>query len=143
MHMTKHARAVQPIAQTLIDNLVMLARTFADIAGIKITTVGTNSTKTASFYVDLEEGKTSCTLRKYDLLTTWFADNWPEGHEMPTLTDPHHYKKEGNKDVVKEVVNRSQAKARKEVLTKNSSSKKESRGGGRAKSGRGSKDGRR
>jgi hypothetical protein len=82
---------VLPITRTLIDNLVMLAKEFAEIGGVKITTVGTNSTKTASFYVDLDEGKTSCTLRKYDVLTAWFAANWPEGHNMPTLRDPQHY----------------------------------------------------
>jgi hypothetical protein len=140
--MTKHARTVLPIAQTLIDNLVMLARTFADVAGIKITTVGTNSTKTATFYVDLEDGKTSCTLRKYDLLTEWFADNWPEGHEMPTLKDPQHYSnKEGNKDVAKEVVNRQategrQAKGRKESRAKVSGKKQSGRRGTGAKAAR-------
>jgi hypothetical protein len=83
--------AVQPIAPVLVNNLVGLAKAFAKAADIKITTVGTNSTKTASFYTDLESGETSCTLRKYDLLTAWFAANWPEGHTMPTLEDPQHY----------------------------------------------------
>jgi hypothetical protein len=83
--------AVQPIAPVLVNNLVGLAKAFAKAADIKITTVGTNSTKTASFYTDLESGETSCTLRKYDLLTAWFAANWPEGHPMPTLKDPQHH----------------------------------------------------
>jgi hypothetical protein len=75
-----------------VNNLVGLAEAFAKAADIKITTVGTNSTKTASFYTDLKSGETSCTLRKYDLLTAWwFAENWPEGHAMPTLKDPQHY----------------------------------------------------
>jgi hypothetical protein len=82
---------VLPISPVLVRNLVTLAKTFADLEGVKITTVGTNSTKTASFYVDLESGETSCTLRKYDLLTKWFASNWPDGHEMPTLEDTKHY----------------------------------------------------
>jgi hypothetical protein len=69
----------------------MLGKAFADATGVKITTVGTNSTKTALFYVDLENGKTSCTLRKYDMLTEWFAEHWPEGHTMPILKDPQHY----------------------------------------------------
>lgn len=94
MVMTQHVIEIdklEPIAPVLVENLVMLAKAFADAAGVKITTVGTNSTKTASFYVDLENGKTSCTLRKYDLLTTWFCDNWPEGKVMPRLKDPRHY----------------------------------------------------
>jgi hypothetical protein len=82
---------VQRIAAVLGANLVMLGKAFADATGVKITTVGTNSTKTALFYVDLENGKTSCTLRKYDMLTEWFAEHWPEGHTMPILKDPQHY----------------------------------------------------
>jgi hypothetical protein len=83
--------AVQPIAPGLVKNLVGLSKAYAEATGVKITTVGTNSTKTASFYSDLESGKTSCTLRKYDLLTKWFEENWPEGHAMPKLEDPPHY----------------------------------------------------
>lgn len=82
---------IHPVAPTLVRNLVTLAKALTKATGNKITTVGTNSTKTASFYVDLESGKTSCTLRKYDLLTKWFADRWPEGHPMPELEDPTHY----------------------------------------------------
>jgi hypothetical protein len=83
--------AVPPIEPILVKNLVGFAEAYAEAKGVKITTVGTNSTKTASFYTDLKSGQTSCTLRKYDLLTTWFAENWPEGHTMPTLKDPQHY----------------------------------------------------
>jgi hypothetical protein len=84
--------AVQPIEPILVNNLVGLANAYAKAKGVKITTVGTNSTKTATFYVDLENGKTSCTLRKYDMVTKWFASqNWPEGHTMPKLKDPQHY----------------------------------------------------
>jgi hypothetical protein len=82
---------IQPIAPILVRNLVTLAKALTKATGNKITTVGTNSTKTASFYVDLESGETSCTLRKYDLLTKWFADKWPEGHQMPELENPTHY----------------------------------------------------
>lgn len=84
--------AVQPIEPILVNNLVGLAKAYAKAKGVKITTVGTNSTKTALFYVNLENGTTSCTLRKYDMLTKWFAfQNWPKGHTMPTLKDPQHY----------------------------------------------------
>jgi hypothetical protein len=83
---------IQPVAPILVRNLVTLAKALAKATGNKITTVGTNSTKTASFYVNLENGETSCTLRKYDLLTKWFADRWPEGHPMPELEDPTHYR---------------------------------------------------
>ena len=89
--LTNKQIAVPPIARVLVNNLVTLAKAFADATNVKLTTVGTNSTKTASFYVDLESGKTSCTLRKYDLLTAWFSEHWPEGHTMPTLKDPQHY----------------------------------------------------
>jgi hypothetical protein len=83
----------QPIASVLVKNLVALAKELAKATGNKITTVGTNSTGTATFYTDLESGRTSCTLRKYDLLTDWFEENWPEGHThtMPKLVDPKHY----------------------------------------------------
>ena len=83
--------AVPPIEPILVNNLVGLAEAFVDATGVKITTVGANSTKTASFYTDLKSGKTSCTLRKYDLLTKRFAENSPEDHTMPTLKDPQHY----------------------------------------------------
>jgi hypothetical protein len=83
---------VQPVAPVLVSNLVTLAKQYAFLCRIKVTTVGTNSTKTASFYDDLESGKTSCTLRKYDLLTEWFQENWPEGHPMPELQETKHYR---------------------------------------------------
>ena len=114
MFMTKH-ETLLPIAQTLVDNLVMLAKAFADATKVKITTVGTNSTKTASFYVDLESGKTSCTLRKYDLLTAWFSENWPEGHVMPMLKDPTHYSvsvPEGKSDVKKAIPRQAKGRAK-------------------------------
>jgi hypothetical protein len=85
------SRGVQPIEAVLVKNLVALAKAFAKARAIKITTVGTNSTKTASFYTDLESGLTSCTLKKYDSLTKWFKENWPDGHTMPKLVDPKHY----------------------------------------------------
>jgi hypothetical protein len=142
MVMTQHVIEIDtllPIAPVLVENLVTLAKAFADAAGVKITTVGTNSTKTASFYVDLEEGKTSCTLRKYDLLTSWFCENWPEGQVMPRLKDPRHYPStaEGIPNVVKEIV-RHQAgggkAGRKEVSGKKVSGKKagSKRGGAKA-----------
>jgi hypothetical protein len=81
----------RPIAPTLVKNLVTLAKAYAKADGVKLTTVGTNSTKTASFYDDLESGETSCTLRKYDLLTKWFSRNWPAHHTMPKLVDPEHF----------------------------------------------------
>jgi hypothetical protein len=65
--------------------------------GVKLTTVGTNSTGTASFYIDLQHAPkgrdepASCTLKKYDSLTKWFSDNWPEGRVIPRLRDPSHY----------------------------------------------------
>ncbi len=80
-----------PISPVLVTNLVKLANAYAVAANVKLSTVGTKSTSTASLYVDLESGLTSCTLRKYDLLTAWFEENWPEDHLMPTLQDPHHY----------------------------------------------------
>jgi hypothetical protein len=45
---------LQPIARILVDNLVTLAKAYAEATGVKLTTVGTNSTKTASFYIDLQ-----------------------------------------------------------------------------------------
>jgi hypothetical protein len=104
-----HSAPVSPISQTLVDNLVMLAKAYAKATSVKITTVGTNSTKTATFYVDLESGKTSCTLRKYDILTAWFAENWPEGHTMPMLTDPQHYPAQGDRAAYKDLLTRVKA----------------------------------
>jgi hypothetical protein len=98
---------LQPIAPILVDNLVMLAKAYAELNGVKLTTVGTNSTQTSSFYVDLQHAPkgrdepASCTLKKYDTLTKWFSDNWPEGSEMPTPKDPEHYSNGEVKNVVK------------------------------------------
>jgi hypothetical protein len=77
--------SVLPISDVLVINLATLARTCAKLKGIKVTTVGTNCTKTATFFDDLESGETSCTLRKYDLVTEWFASNWPDGHKSRRL----------------------------------------------------------
>lgn len=148
MVMTQHVIEIDtllPIAPVLVENLVTLAKAFADAAGVKITTVGTNATKTASFFVDLEKGLTSqgrevsCTLRKYDLLTAWFSENWPEGKIMPRLKDPQHYPstRESTQDVVsKEVRGKAQGgrkEARRQNVGKKASSKRSS---GRAKKGR-------
>jgi hypothetical protein len=89
---------IQPVAPILVRNLVTLAKAYADLTGVKLTTVGTNSTKTASFYIDLQHAPKgrdeprSCTLKKYDTLTKWFSENWPEGHPTPELEDPTHYR---------------------------------------------------
>lgn len=83
--------AIAPIAPVLVRNLVLLAKTYARIKGIKIETVGANSRKTANFYVDLEAGKLSCSLKTYDAVTAWFCEEWPAGHDMPRLEDPLHH----------------------------------------------------
>jgi hypothetical protein len=150
--MTQHViqyDTLLPISETLVDNLVTLAKAYAEATGVKLTTVGTNSTKTASFYVDLERGyrcdrdgrrlsgEASCTLRKYDLLTAWFSENWPEGHVMPTLKDPHHYPPtpEGPSPDVKDPEVRSKAKSREETRSRKSPVKKS--GGKQKRSGAG------
>jgi hypothetical protein len=115
----KLAKEPMPIAPILEANLVMLAKAFAKAAGVKITTVGTNSTKTASFYVELASGERSCTLRTYDKVTGWFASNWPEEHEMPTLEDPEHYTN-------REVQNVEKAGRRKKLRKPKSATKKTS-----------------
>jgi hypothetical protein len=119
--MKKTIRSISPV---LVKNLLSLAKAYADATGVKLTTVGANSTKTATFFIDLEEGRTSCTLRKYDLLTKWFSDKWPEDHPMPKLQDPRHYPNEGKPDV-DEVEDRPEAKPKK---AKSGSGKKEARG---------------
>ena len=82
---------VRPIATDLVRNLVNLAEAYAAATGVKVSTVGRHTHGTSTFYSDLASGHASCTLRKYDDLIAWFEANWPEGHAMPSLTDPKHY----------------------------------------------------
>jgi len=104
-----------------VANLVTLAKAYAEAAGLKITTVGSNSTGTMTFFPDLESGKTSCTLRKYDLLTAWFTEKWPDGKPMPIVKDVAHYQQpEGktNHDQTEVRRREGRSKERKKVVAK-------------------------
>jgi hypothetical protein len=105
---------IQPIAPTLVGNLLSLAKAYADAKSIKLETVGYNAAKEKEFFLNLESGKSSCTLRKYDLLTDWFLSNWPEGVSMPTLNDTQHLPSKPKEKVDGKEAHRKPAGARKQ-----------------------------
>lgn len=88
---------IEPI---LRDNLLLLARAYAQARDVKMVTISTLAYGEAPFFDMLIEQerleseapdaervgrKGSFTVRKYDEVVAWFDTNWPPGIEKPKL----------------------------------------------------------
>lgn len=64
-------------------HLLAVAKAYAAGHKLKMSTVSSYANGGAWFFKNLEAGKVSFTLRKYDSMIEYFADNWPEGVDVP------------------------------------------------------------
>ena len=64
------------------DDVLSLARTYADCIGISLTTVGVRSANNDKMFVNLARGRT-CTVRSLERAAHWFAGHWPKGLPWP------------------------------------------------------------
>jgi len=64
------------------DDLLLLARTYADCRGISLITAGVHSAGNDKIFVRLADGRT-CTVRSLERAAQWFAANWPKGLAWP------------------------------------------------------------
>ena len=64
------------------DDVLSLARTYADCMDISLTTVGVRAANNDKMFVNLARGRT-CTVRSLERAARWFACNWPIGLAWP------------------------------------------------------------
>jgi hypothetical protein len=64
------------------DDVLSLARTYADCIGISLTTVGVRAANNDKMFVNLARGRT-CTVRSLERAAAWFGANWPKGLPWP------------------------------------------------------------
>lgn len=78
-------QALEPI---LRDNLLTVARRFAEARRIKLTTVSRLAHGDDPFFDRLAKKQGSFTARKYDEVMQKFRELWPEGIEFPPIKEP-------------------------------------------------------
>ena len=64
------------------DDVLALARAYADCVGISLTTVGVRAAGNDKMFVRLATGRT-CTVRSLERAARWFGCNWPVGLDWP------------------------------------------------------------
>lgn len=67
------------------DNILTLARAFADHRQLKFTSASSMCHGDPKFLNKLSRRQGSVTTRKYDEVIGWFKENWPEGLPMPEI----------------------------------------------------------
>lgn len=73
----------------LRNNLLLLARTYAEAKNIRLSSVARYTHGDPPFYDKLAKAKPAgFTVRKYDQAIAWFRKNWPEGLEWPSIWEP-------------------------------------------------------
>ena len=93
-----------PISPILRDNILVLAKEYATLRGLKLRSAGLGGQlfqsrglklRTVSRYVrgdpfflnDLAHGRSGVTSWKYDEIIKYFVENWPEGSPMPVIRE--------------------------------------------------------
>ena len=64
------------------DDVLSLARAYAECVGISLTTVGVRAAGNDKMFVRLATGRT-CTVRSLERAARWFGCNWPVGLDWP------------------------------------------------------------
>ena len=64
------------------NELLALAVVYARAKGVKLSTVGRYACGNTAFFEHIGRGKSSRT-DKAEIVSQWFADNWPEGVPWP------------------------------------------------------------
>ena len=84
-----------PIEPALRQNMIVLARAYAEAKGVKLGTVSAYAHGDTPFFDGLiaqakgkGPGRMSFTIRKYDQVMAWFDANWPDGLEKPFVWQP-------------------------------------------------------
>lgn len=68
--------------KVLATHLFVLCSRFSELEGISESTIGKLCAQDARFFSRIREGKTF-TVKKFDGVVGWFAENWPEGEPWP------------------------------------------------------------
>lgn len=68
----------------LKSHLTDLAARYAAATGVPLTTIGSRAINHSKFFERLADPETSITLKTYDRVVQWFADNWPKGAKWPS-----------------------------------------------------------
>lgn len=66
-----------------VDQLLLLANTYAAHRGLALATVSTYAATDGKFFRRLSEGA-GCTIAKADRITGWFDVNWPSDLDWPS-----------------------------------------------------------
>lgn len=67
----------------LRQSLLSTARIYGDLTDCAMSTVSRRVKNNASFFSGIADPSKSFTARTYDEVMRWFADNWPEGAQVP------------------------------------------------------------
>jgi len=69
----------------LRKHLLETAAAFAKASGCAVSTVSKRVKNDPNFFARLNEAKGTFTVRTYDEVMKWCADNWPEGKQLPLV----------------------------------------------------------
>ena len=61
-----------------------LGRMIANHRGMKLSTISTEVAKAGHVFKNLENGRRSVTIRKYDEFLSWFSEHWPDDLDWPS-----------------------------------------------------------
>lgn len=75
------------IEKTCVWNLIAIATAYARGKGISLRHVGKLAYGSTGFFEELQAGKRSVSLRKYDEMVGMFRAEWPDGTPWPRLRD--------------------------------------------------------
>ena len=64
------------------DDLLCLARAYADSVGVSLITTGVRAAGNDKIFVNLARGRT-CTVRSLERAARWFTENWPKDLPWP------------------------------------------------------------
>ena len=73
------------IVKTSCKNLLAIARAYAKAENLRLTQVSRRVYGTSNFLADLEKGKVSISIRRYEQMVEWFRDHWSDGAPWPWL----------------------------------------------------------
>ncbi|MBY3332509.1 hypothetical protein HFN98_18030 [Rhizobium laguerreae] len=67
----------------LRQSLLATARIYGELTDCALSTVSRRVKNNASFFSGIADPSKSFTARTYDEVMRWFADNWPNGAQIP------------------------------------------------------------
>lgn len=76
---------IEPVC---VQNVLKLARAYAEHKELRLETVGRYFHGTSKIFDSLENGSVSLGLRKYDDMIAKFKEKWPEDLPWPKIREP-------------------------------------------------------